>query len=131
MKTILLVEDDEDIRMLLTDLLSHEIDSITRVAINAAQAIEIASSTTFDLLVTNYHLPGTMNGIELYDYLRHISGREQVPAILMSAMLPEEDVAARKIIGIYKPFDLDHLLEQVTMLLDALPPEGTHQISSS
>ncbi len=130
MKTILLVEDDEDIRILLADLLSHEVGSLTRVAINAAQAIEIASSTPFDLLVTNYHLPGTMNGIELYDYLRHISGREQVPAILVSATLPEEDVAVRKIIGIYKPFDLDHLLEQVTMLLDTLPPEETHQVSS-
>ncbi|HEY4388346.1 MAG TPA: response regulator [Ktedonobacteraceae bacterium] len=116
MKTILLVEDEEDIRTVIVDLLSYETSYRTLVAIDAAQALEIATRTTFDLLVTNYRLPGTMNGIELYDCLHQIPGLEQVPAMLVSATLPEEDLTTRKIMGIHKPFDLDDLLAHIQAL---------------
>jgi CheY-like chemotaxis protein len=39
----------------------------------------------------NYHLPG-MNGIQLFDRLHAIQELAHVPAIMLSAVLPEQEV---------------------------------------
>lgn len=130
MKTILLVEDDKSIRQMLVELFSSETCYRTQVACDAAEAIELAASGPFDLLITNYRLPGTMDGVRLYDYVHQMPGWEHVPAILISATLPEEALAVRNIIGIYKPFEVDHLLEQIDTLLASELAEGTDHASS-
>ena len=98
------------------DLIAQETPYLTQVAIDAAQAIEIAHHMTPDLLVLNDRLPGKLNGIELYDYLHQIPGLAHIPAMIVSATLPEEDITARKIIGVHKPFELDDLLAQIDTL---------------
>ena len=57
-----------------------------------------------------------MNGIELYDRLHAIKELEHVPAMMVSAYLPEREVQERKIVGMYKPFDLSKLLDAIEML---------------
>jgi DNA-binding response OmpR family regulator len=117
MKTILLVEDDVSIQELLVDLIAQETSYLTRVAVDAAQAIDIAGRTALDLLVMNYRLPGTMNGIELFDQLHRIPSLEHVPAIMVSAALPYEQLATRNIVGMSKPFKINDLLARIHLLL--------------
>ena len=45
-----------------------------------------------------------MNGIELYDKIDYQKGLESMPTIMMSARLPAQEIAKRKIVGMKKPF---------------------------
>lgn len=79
------------------------------------QLAEVLEHTP-DLLLLDYHLPG-INGIELYDRLHTTKGLEEVPAIMVSARLPRQELASRKIVGMNKPLDLDELLEMIEKLI--------------
>lgn len=69
-----------------------------------------------NLLILDYFLPG-INGLELSERLHAINGLEAVPTMMMSAMLPTQEVAQRGLLGIQKPFDLDIFLDMITHLL--------------
>jgi two-component system cell cycle sensor histidine kinase/response regulator CckA len=57
-RTVLLVEDDEQVRATTAQMLI-ELGLSVQAAAHAAQAIELASQQPFDLLVTDLVLPGT------------------------------------------------------------------------
>ncbi len=65
-KVVLVAEDDDFIREIVTDLLSENGHVVLQVA-NAAQALEILreSSHKVDLLFTDVKMPGRMDGMEL------------------------------------------------------------------
>jgi CheY-like chemotaxis protein len=61
-------------------------------------------------------LPET-TGIEVYDHLCAKKQLRTVPAIVMSAALPRQELQERHLRGIDKPFDLDDLLETIEHVL--------------
>ncbi len=65
-KVVLVAEDDDLIREIVTELLSESGHVVLQVA-NAAQALEILreSPHKVDLLFTDVRMPGRMNGMEL------------------------------------------------------------------
>jgi len=109
--TILIVEDDLDIGAVLVDLLTQETPYRVIHVVNAAQALDVAEHTHPSVGLLDYRLPGGMNGVELAERLRAIDGCAAIPLILMSAYLPAQDLKQRKLIGLKKPFELDHLLQ--------------------
>ncbi len=111
--TILIVEDDLDIGAVLVDLLTEETPYQIIHVENAAQALDVAQHTRPSLGLLDYRLPGNMNGVELAERLRAMDGCAAIPLILMSACLPVQDLARRKLIGLKKPFELDHLLQML------------------
>ena len=81
--TVLVVEDDADIRRLLVHLLSNAgLRCIS--AADAEQALALAHTVEFDLLVTDIHLPG-MSGAELGWRLRQ--ERPALPLVAVTAHL--------------------------------------------
>lgn len=68
------------------------------------------------LFILDYQLP-RMNGIELYDKLHAIETLANVPAIMMSAGLPDKELEKRKILGMNKPIDLDDFLQTIDQFL--------------
>jgi CheY-like chemotaxis protein len=68
------------------------------------------------LFILDYQLP-RMNGIELYDKLHSIDGLDSVPAVLISARLPKQEIDKRRIIGMSKPLELDEFLHTIEELL--------------
>ncbi|MGI9057502.1 MAG: response regulator [Ktedonobacteraceae bacterium] len=114
--TILIVEDDVNIGQFLIEVIQQETPYKFVLTADGLEALQIAEKIKPHLLILNYHLPH-MNGIELYDRLHALKEFEDVPAIMVSAVLPEQEVKQRSIIGIKKPFDLDILLNTIEGLL--------------
>lgn len=115
-KTILVVEDDDMIGSLLVEALSLETPYHAMHVTDGLQALRVVHDIKPSLFITDYRLP-QMNGIELSDRLRATKGLEQIPTIIMSAYLPEQEVKKRQLVAMPKPFELDDLLDTVERLL--------------
>ncbi len=115
-KVILLVEDDRDIGEVLVEAITHESPYEALLATDGLDALRMVQGIKPDLFILDYHLPG-MNGIELYDKLHAIETLTDVPALMMSARLPYQELEKRKIIGMNKPIDLDEFLQTLDQLL--------------
>ncbi len=116
-KIILLVEDDNEISEILVQMISQETPYRVLAVQDGPQALELVKNTQPHLLLLDYGLP-TMHGIELYDRLHSIDGLETVPAIMISANVPLQEVRKRGMIFIRKPFDIDKLLGTIHSLIE-------------
>lgn len=118
-QTILLVEDDEDIGIFMTQVLASETPYEAVHVPDATSALEVVDSVKPDLLILDYRLPD-LNGLELSDRLHSIKGLETVPTMMISAnALPRNELQQRHITYLKKPFALSHLLAAVEKLLAA------------
>jgi DNA-binding response OmpR family regulator len=115
-KTILVVEDDEDIGSFLVQAISQETTHHALLVSDGFQALKTIHELKPNLLIIDYQLPH-MNGIELYDRLRAVKDLEAPPIIMMSARLPTHEIAKRKLVAMKKPFELQELLNSIEKLL--------------
>lgn len=117
-KTILVVEDDEDIGEALLFALSEEPSYHVIVAATGNEALQIASRRKINLFIVDYYL-SDINGIELYDKLHAIPELQMVPVLLVSVNIEqlEQQLRVRHLMGLGKPFDLDKFLEVVAKAL--------------
>ena len=86
MKSILVVDDNELLCRLACDILTTE-GYRAVPARSAKAALEAFENEAFDLLVTDFHMPG-MNGLELARAIRNRN--PQFPVIVMTAYAPVE-----------------------------------------
>lgn len=113
-KTILIVDDEEFIVDLLATLLEDEQYRVLR-AYDGEQALRAARRERPELIITDIMMP-KMSGTELAARLRaEEDGISTTPIILMSAV--RSPIAVPNTIYLPKPFDIDHVLELVTLLL--------------
>lgn len=115
-KTVLVVEDDTGIGTFLVQAILQETTHQAMLVTDGLQALKAVASIKPSLFILDYQLP-RMNGIELYDRLHSIAGMEHVPAMVISARLPKQEIAKRKIIGMNKPLELDDFLQTIESLL--------------
>jgi CheY-like chemotaxis protein len=112
--SILLVEDDPDIRDLLVTLLKQAGFSPTACS-TAEQGLEQLREQTFDLVLTDYALPNRTGGWLLRQAaLEGLLG--VTPAVVVTAHPNPSDVPGYEIIQ--KPFDLDELVEHIRRRLE-------------
>ena len=116
--TILLVDDDPDIRVLTRTFLEHEGYSVFSSG-NAERAVQIFRSVPqIDLLVTDLYMPGR-SGMDLGLELKALRG--DLPVLLISGGLIEiEQTAKMQEEGwsfLAKPFRLPDLLTTVHRIL--------------
>ena|SRR5256885_10020122 len=124
--TILVVEDDEDIRELIGLLISTLSAYHYSLVSDAFQAIHFTKGVKPDLFIVDYRLPAGINGLELYDQLHATPGLEAIPAILVTATRLEAlraDIETRQITAFEKPFDLDAFLLTVQRMIGKAPSE--------
>ena len=110
---ILIVEDEEEIAMLEQDYL--EINGFqTRIESDGEQAVELALTGEFDLILLDLMLPGK-NG---YDICREIRDKVDVPILMVTARTESIDKVLGLGLGaddyISKPFDPAELVARVT-----------------
>jgi DNA-binding response OmpR family regulator len=117
MKTVLVVEDDEDIGELIVQAIDLETPFRALLVTDGFQALKRVNNLKPNLFLLDYGLPDT-NGIKLYDALHAISGLEHVPAIMISANLPTQEVKKRRLLSLKKPFELDELLHIIGKVID-------------
>lgn len=115
-QTILLVEDDENIRELLTRYITMETDYEVLSMEGDAEVIErLAEIRAIKpvLFLLDYRLP-TMTSLELYDILHKEVELQSVPAIIITAFRLnkkiERKLQERDITKLEKPFDLEDFL---------------------
>ena len=110
--TILIVEDDADIGHFLQQLIEDETPYNTVVIGDGLTALEKVPDIHPCLMLLDYQLPG-INGLELYDRLRGKDDIEHVPAIMMSATLPVQELQQRGIFQLRKPMDVGGVLRMI------------------
>jgi DNA-binding response OmpR family regulator len=116
--TIVVVEDEPTLQDLLAELLTEEEHARVLCASSGEAALDLTcQEPPPHLLLLDYHLGGSLTGIDLYDRLHERSGWQDVPTILLSANVPERSIQHRRIDYLPKPFDLDHLLAHVAAAL--------------
>ena len=128
-KTILIVEDDEDLGALILEALQQEsfytgIHYRTLLAIDGIEALGIIEETFPDLFLLDYYLPH-INGLDLYDRMHAMEALSQVPTIFMSANPPFKELRKRNLLSIRKPFNLRELLDTIERALAEQKREGT------
>ena len=127
----MIVDDDYDHRLLLTDLLqSHGYTIVT--AENGREALVVLSSQSVGLVVTDLMMPG-MNGLEL---IRNMANRhllEKTPVILMTGTHREHLEAVARSAGalatVFKPYDIKRLLSLISAAIGqpALTATGNYK----
>jgi CheY-like chemotaxis protein len=115
-KTILLVEDDESIGEVLQQVIKQETSYFVIYAVNAFDALQLVKKIKPNLFILDYQLPN-MNGLILYDQLHAMPELANVPALMMSALLPRAELATRDIMGMSKPIELDDFLLAIEKLI--------------
>ncbi|HSE59238.1 MAG TPA: response regulator [Nitrospiraceae bacterium] len=110
-KRILLVEDDQDIRYLLCDLLTQEGYKVYE-ARNGSEALQAMNKRHYDVVLSDYHMP-QMDGLTFLRMSQTVW--PETPVILTSSDPNLMEQATQKGRGAYaclpKPFDLDRLLQ--------------------
>jgi two-component system OmpR family response regulator len=122
---ILFVDDDADIRTIVSLSLSLDPGVALRVAASGAEALDVvAAGYVPDVAVLDVMMPG-MDGLALLERLHAQPSTAQVPVIFMTAQARQGDIATyldRGAIGVItKPFDPINLGSQVRTLLDRAP----------
>lgn len=117
--SILLIEDDPDIRDLLVTLLKLAGFSPTACS-TAEQGLEALREQTFDLVLTDYALPNRTGGW-LLRQAREEGLLDATPALVVTACPDPTDVPGVEVIQ--KPFDLDQLVERVRVHLEGDGPK--------
>ena len=108
---ILLVEDDDNIRDILCDILKDEgYDVIPSV--DGQEATEILQEKNFDLLISDFRMP-RMNGAELLEWCR--KHKIHFPVIFITAnanLMPSENLALNDCCAalLPKPIDIEQLM---------------------
>ncbi|MDL2185638.1 response regulator [Pseudomonas sp. ChxA] len=115
--TILVVEDDAIVRMLIVDVL-EELEFSVLEAADAEEALEIVKDTTqhIDLMMTDVGLPD-MDGKQLATKVREV--RPSLPILFASGYADSIDVPAGMQV-IAKPFSIDQLRDKVKSMLSAV-----------
>jgi CheY-like chemotaxis protein len=120
MKHILLVEDMEDNRDMLTRRLVRHAFKVTS-AVDGEQALELASTTNPDLILMDMSLP-KIDGWEVTRRLRASAATAEVYIIALTAhaMKGDEERAMQAGCNDYdtKPVELERLLGKMKRLLD-------------
>jgi DNA-binding response OmpR family regulator len=113
--TVLVVDDDFEIRALISELLEEAGYAVLEAACGQ-EALRLASAQVPAVVVVDHRLPD-LSGLEVVQRLRAHSSSRHIPVMLMSGF-------AHRLVGrahgadrvMSKPFDITDLLQQVDAL---------------
>jgi DNA-binding response OmpR family regulator len=122
MTKILLVDDDQDLRLSLASVLEHHGFEV-KTAGNVAEALTLISSESFEVLLSDLHMPGAGDGLTVVSAMRH-ANPSAVTMLLTS--FPEMDAAAHAILLqtdeiLVKPMRVPDLVEAIRQRLASGP----------
>ena len=122
-RSVLVVEDDLDVREALVDALTIE-GHVVATASDGLEALQVARQRPPDLILLDLMMP-RMSGWEFRAAQRVDPVLSSVPVIVMSACSREWDAELRATAYLTKPFDLDTLLGLVERTAGPRPAEAS------
>jgi len=116
-KNILIVDDEADIRELLSELLVDQ--GKLFCAENGSHALQLLEEVRFDVVISDYNMPG-LNGLQLLQSIRE--RKCMVPLIWITGNSTTELMTEAKRVGVFdyleKPFDIEQVKNQVQAALN-------------
>ncbi|MBN2383156.1 protein kinase [bacterium] len=117
--TVLIADDDEDIRKLLNTILLNN-GYGTLIAQSGEQAIDLAINNKPDLICMDLMMPG-MDGYQAVEFLQANPQTRGIPIVMITCKQDKEYRAYGKSIGvkeyITKPFDINKLLNNIKKIV--------------
>lgn len=116
-RRILVVEDNDELRATMSDLLRWQ-GYVVNEAAHGAEALSVAVAARPDLIVTDLDMP-VMDGATFIQCCRGISGLDDVPIVVMSAQAEPEASTLQRLepapVRAYlaKPFGVEELTEAI------------------
>lgn len=119
MSTILIIDDDDQLRTSFQKLLTEEGYSVQNAA-SGETGLELVKNKVPDLVILDMRLPG-MNGFEVFQAIHKIEPK--LPVIIMTAYGTTESAIKATKLGafdyILKPFDIPDMLNFIRQALEA------------
>ena len=116
--TILVVEDNVELLMLMKHLLSRKYRVET--ARNGGEAVEVIEKSEIDLIISDVMMP-VMDGYELVKYVKNSVDYSHLPVILLTAKAQESDKMDALTVGadeyMTKPFKMKELQLRIDNLI--------------
>jgi len=121
-RRVLIVDDDESIRLLLRRIL-ESIPALEMTFANGCEeALQLASERAYDLILLDLLMPG-IGGIEVLSRIRNSSPNKSTAVIIVSVMSDADTKIVCKSLGIsdylVKPIDRNAVLAAVNARLGA------------
>ena len=121
---ILVMDDDESIVELYHLLLEEEAGYEVASSLVAIEEVTAIAELQPDLIVLDAHLGARNQGLHLFEQLKQYHPTRRIPVLLCSAAQDivrpfEETIRERGDALLYKPFDIDELLQLVERLVSA------------
>ncbi len=118
-RTIMLVDDELDIRTILRIMLEDSATRILEVG-NGYDALTLAKKTRPDLILLDWMMPG-LNGLEVVEALRRDPATADIPIIMLSSRDQADEIRELLALGVIaylaKPFSPLELLQTVERAL--------------
>ncbi len=119
MSTILIIDDDDQLRISFERLLKEEGYAV-RTAASGEAGLRMVSETIPDLVLLDVRLPG-MNGLETFRQIHQLE--QKLPVIIMTAFGTTETAIEATKMGAFdyviKPFDIPQMLSTIRQALEA------------
>jgi CheY-like chemotaxis protein len=127
---VLLVDDDEVVRVVLGQVLEQSGFAVTRAA-NVVEALRHITKEPYDALLSDLHMPGAGDGLTVVSAMRHVN--PSAVTLLLSAF-PHLEAAAQAILSqadeiLVKPMETTSLVEVIKQRL-AIGPVRHRRIES-
>ena len=120
---VLLVDDDDSVREMMTATLQHRKFEVV-AASNVADALKSITTEAFDVLITDLHMPNPGDGFTLVTAMRHsqpsalillVSGYPDVESAMSTIALQADEI-------VVKPFEIRRLAELIREKMLARKP---------
>ena len=119
-RRILIVDDDESIRLLLSRILESIPALELALADGCDEALKLAAERKYDLILLDLLMPG-IGGIEVLNRIRHSSLNKATPVIIVSVLSDADTKIVCKSLGasdyVVKPINRNAVLAAVSALL--------------
>jgi len=113
-KIIVYAEDDEFVRSAITHYLKRRV-RVVKEAGNGEEGLALTRECNPDVVITDLEMP-VMNGIEMIKKIREEFGPDK-PIIIITGYNDKEHYTEQANAILYKPLDLDLLIETLERLL--------------
>ncbi|MCX7722175.1 MAG: response regulator [Verrucomicrobiae bacterium] len=127
-KRILLVDDDPSVRESLKLMLSFDHHTVIEAA-NAQEALQLLRNARYDLVITDYFLPG-MRGDELARRIKELVPGQ--PVCIVTAFIERfasTPASADAVLG--KPLSLEEIRRIVGLPVRRVVPAGSHVVEDA
>ena len=118
-RSILIVDDEQDMLQLLRRSLESELSCKVQTATSAEQALQLLAGNIFDLVLADIKMPG-MDGLQLLELIK--KDKPELTVVMMTAFGHIEMAVQALKRGAYdfitKPFDLDALVLRLEKALE-------------